>query len=414
MKLSLCLIVKNEEKKIKKCIESVKTIVNEIIVVDTGSDDNTVSVVKDLGAKVYYYKWNKDFSAARNYALKKAKGDWIIFLDSDEYVSEESLKYIKNIIDESEIMKCNSILIESININEDTNTIQSKLNIIKIFKNNSNLRYKGKIHEKIFNSNGNLQVMDGSEYIKVFHTGYSSSTLKEKNKAGRNIELLYEELDNNKNDSNIYFYLVESLLINNEIDKAYEYCDEVFRCGNGSVTGIYEKTYVHKLSILMHNNEDEKKICDTYKKAIEVNEFYPDFDAKMQIYYYSKNEYEKALEYSKRCIEKMNNYDQPIESWIMPKARDVYVMTGNIYDLLGLKRDSLQIWINILKFYKEDEYSLYKLLNIFKENESKEEILDFLKKIFDINNPKEKLTIIRAAIRTEDLELSKYLTNELS
>ena len=73
--LSLCMIVRNEERHIKRCLESVKGLVDEIIIVDTGSTDNTVSIAKRLGANVYLHEWENDFSKARNESLKYANGD---------------------------------------------------------------------------------------------------------------------------------------------------------------------------------------------------------------------------------------------------------------------------------------------------------------------------------------------------
>lgn len=255
--------------------------------------------------------------------------------------------------------------------------------------------------------------MDGSEFLKVFHTGYSSSIVKEKHKAERNLELLYQELKHKPNNSDLYFYLIESLLLNNDVKKAYDCCDEVFRCHNGTIIGIYEKTYLHKLSLSMHNNEDENIIIGIYEKALEENEFYPDFDEKMQTYYYSKEEYNKVLNYSKKCVEKMNNYEGNIESWALPKAKDIYTRMGEAYEKLDLKDNAIEIWIEILNNFKDDEYSLFKLMNFLKETESKEDILSFFKMILNFNNPKERLILIRAAIRTDDLEFSKYVVNEL-
>lgn len=82
--ISLCMIVKNEEENLGRCLDSVKDIVDEIIIVDTGSKDNTVKVAKQFGANVLFYQWNDDFAAARNFSISMAKHDWIFILDADE------------------------------------------------------------------------------------------------------------------------------------------------------------------------------------------------------------------------------------------------------------------------------------------------------------------------------------------
>ena len=87
--LSVCMIVKDEEETLPICLKSIKDIADEIIVVDTGSKDKTVEVAKSFGAKVYFFKWINDFSAARNESLKYATSDWLLVLDADEYLLPE-------------------------------------------------------------------------------------------------------------------------------------------------------------------------------------------------------------------------------------------------------------------------------------------------------------------------------------
>ncbi len=89
VKLSQCMIVKNEEKNIRRALSWAKEIAFEQIVVDTGSTDRTVEIAEEMGAKVYHFQWINDFSAAKNCAISHAKGNWIAFLDADEYFTGE-------------------------------------------------------------------------------------------------------------------------------------------------------------------------------------------------------------------------------------------------------------------------------------------------------------------------------------
>ena len=91
-RISQCMIVKNEEDKIEKALSWGKGIVSEQIVVDTGSTDRTVEIAEAMGAKIYHFEWIDDFSAARNFAISKAKYEWIAFLDADEYFLEEDAR----------------------------------------------------------------------------------------------------------------------------------------------------------------------------------------------------------------------------------------------------------------------------------------------------------------------------------
>lgn len=97
--IALCMIAKNEELLIKNAIESVNPIVDEIIVVDTGSTDKTKEIAQSCGAKIYDYVWQTDFAKAKNFAKEKAATDWILFLDADECMSKQDILDIKKVVD---------------------------------------------------------------------------------------------------------------------------------------------------------------------------------------------------------------------------------------------------------------------------------------------------------------------------
>lgn len=92
--ISLCMIVKNEEAVLKRCLESAKTVADEIVIVDTGSDDDTVRIAKEYTNRVYSYPWNDDFASARNFAFSKGTGDYLLWLDADDQISETELPKI--------------------------------------------------------------------------------------------------------------------------------------------------------------------------------------------------------------------------------------------------------------------------------------------------------------------------------
>ncbi len=97
MSISLCMIVKDEARFLRQCLESAKDLVDEIIIVDTGSKDKTVEIAEEFGAKVFNFKWSNDFSAARNFSISKATKEWILVLDADETISQQDILSIKNV-----------------------------------------------------------------------------------------------------------------------------------------------------------------------------------------------------------------------------------------------------------------------------------------------------------------------------
>ena len=116
--ISLFMITKNEEKNIANCLNSAKEIADEIIVVDTGSSDKTKQIARKFGAGVSDFKWNDDFSAARNESIKNAAKDWILVLDADEVLDGDGIKEIKNLV---ESKNADGYLMAQINYTNESN-----------------------------------------------------------------------------------------------------------------------------------------------------------------------------------------------------------------------------------------------------------------------------------------------------
>jgi len=144
--LSLCLIVRDEEEEIFDFLNKLKDHVDEIIIVDTGSKDKTKKIAKKFG-KVYDFKWNDDFSKARNFSISKANFDWILILDPDEVVDEKDLVKIKEIIRKKDILGYR--IIQETYYNDK---IISTRGICRLFRNDKRIKFVYPIHETVRNS----------------------------------------------------------------------------------------------------------------------------------------------------------------------------------------------------------------------------------------------------------------------
>lgn len=221
-KISLCMIVKNEEKYLAQCLNSVKDIVDEIIIVDTGSTDKTVEIAESFGAEIYYFQWTNSFSTARNESLKYASKDWILIMDGDDEFCSEDKEKFKELLQGS--MDDNSVyFFETLNYcgsTVDTNNISVNLNP-RLFKNNHGFCYEGDIHNQLVNRK--YSVKDLSKPIRIYHYGYLDESIASKKKRNRNIALLEEQIKNNPDDKYTHFNLGNEYFALGNMKKALEY-----------------------------------------------------------------------------------------------------------------------------------------------------------------------------------------------
>lgn len=194
--ITLSMIVKNEEKYLEECLNSVKDLVDEIIIVDTGSSDNTLEIAKTHNALIYTYKWINDFSAARNFALGKSTGSWILYMDADERLSKESVIKIKEIT--QRFNKTDKVGLRCFVNNIDEKNGKPKLmRYARFFRNTPEISFSGKVHEQIEDSlitNG-YDIIDTD--IEIIHIGYNIGDEGIKEKAQRNLDLLLTEYKEN-------------------------------------------------------------------------------------------------------------------------------------------------------------------------------------------------------------------------
>jgi tetratricopeptide (TPR) repeat protein len=182
MGLSVCLIVKNEEQHLSKCLNSVKSIADEIILVDTGSSDRTVSFAKKHKAKIFHFPWCDDFSKARNYAIAQATGQWILVIDADEILEQEAIAVLQSVMANDDCLAANLLRTES-----GTNKVPLSY-VLRLFRNHPEVQFWGCYHESIDQSITKLQERESHWLVfdvdtpVLHHHGYTASEIQRKQK----------------------------------------------------------------------------------------------------------------------------------------------------------------------------------------------------------------------------------------
>lgn len=265
------MIVKNEEKTLPQCLNSINKLVNEIIIVDTGSEDKTVEIAKSFGAKVYFFQWNDNFSEARNESLKYATKDWILILDADDELFEEDQINFKRLIN-SNLDKNLIYFFEThsyYGTTKDENSVTINLNP-RFFRNNEGTHYEGKIHNQLIYGKEKDSLVINS--IKVHHSGYLNDNIKIKNKRQRNISMLMDQIKDDPENYFAYFNLGNEFAALNDEKSALNYYYKSFK-GFDKLNG-YSFLLILKIVIInynLKNYEDAFKYID-----IGLN-YYPNF-----------------------------------------------------------------------------------------------------------------------------------------
>ncbi len=200
-RISLCIIARDEEKNLGRCLASVDGAVDEIVVVDTGSTDGTVAVAESYGARVFHYPWNGDFAAARNHALGQSTGDWILVLDADEELSPEANGALRKLVSLAGPEVNGFGFLMASWTGERAGLHLSTIVHPRLWRNRPEYRYRGRIHEWV---DIGPVVYTG---LRIYHYGYLRNTGRKREKAARNIALLQEELRKDPEDGYYLFQL---------------------------------------------------------------------------------------------------------------------------------------------------------------------------------------------------------------
>lgn len=266
--ISLCMITKNEEKYLEKCLNSVKDIVDEIIIVDTGSIDRTKEIANKFNAKIYDFKWIDDFSAARNESLKHAAKDWILVMDADETLDKEGISAIKDLVNGKDN---DSFLFLQKNytndskiagfVNEEHSYGNKKYSgwygsfIARLFRNKKGFEFEGAVHELVEPSIEKKKGKMSATSVMLHHYGNSDPETAAK-KRKTYLELCKEKIKQAPSGSS-YF----------------------------------------ELGVLYKENDDFENAVKSFKKAIELNPKQSMALYELGVIYGQQKNYDYAIKY---------------------------------------------------------------------------------------------------------------------
>lgn len=412
IKLSACTIVKNEELNIGKSIDSYKDFVDEIIIVDTGSIDKTKEIAESKGATVFEYEWKNDFAAAKNFALDKASGDWIVFLDADEWFDGDCAKNIKKAIEDAQNQNYSAVASKLINFYTEKEILETGMTI-RIFKHSDNIRFDRAIHEALFDLSKNI-ALPGifNENLVINHSGYMKDLVQKK--AKRNKMLLDKHFASGKFSPIDYFYgmrenLTENINISEYFYKLIENTpnyDELVSTFNVS-TSIDETKFkvVNALAEKYSFNYRVKLLQEIQNKYsnVPIFKFY-------EYLLFEKVDKKRAIQALQASIDLDENFGEAKEvrnNSFYSKKSEAYRILGEYNIFINDKLKALDCFTKSLGIDNKNVEALMGLLYTI-ANEKTEDIISFINSLFDISNKEIEQFLIDALRLTRFKEVFLY------
>ncbi|HWJ50349.1 MAG TPA: glycosyltransferase family 2 protein, partial [Solirubrobacteraceae bacterium] len=203
LRLSLCMIVRDEQEMLPRCLTAVADAVDEIVVVDTGSSDATVEIARSFGARVLEHPWNGSFADARNVSFDAATGDWLMYLDADEVLASDDVALLRSLTGRTwrEAFSLTEINYTG-ELHDGTAVTHDAL---RVFRSRPEYRFEGRVHEQIAaRLPGYLPERVEASGVRIEHYGYLASVRVRRNKSERNLELL--EIEQAEDDATPFLH----------------------------------------------------------------------------------------------------------------------------------------------------------------------------------------------------------------
>ncbi|BBI36138.1 glycosyltransferase [Cohnella abietis] len=413
--LSLCMIVKNEEKVLARCLESVQGLVDEIIIVDTGSTDGTKDIAKQYTEHLYDFVWINDFAIAKNEALRRTTAKWILVLDADEYLDKDQHEELRAFLSKTDCTQPIGYSLPIYNIIESINSGKFLESFaIRLFPNSPNIYFERPIHEQVVYRNGELPIKNYP--LIIFHTGYLKETLVEKEKSSRNLGI-FKDLKANKNFSEYdYFTLGNEYSSIRDYKKALYYYERALT-KNSETLSIFPfcRYQIVLVYIELQRYKDALSYIDDNIRRWPQH---PDHYSLKASIYERLGLTEEAIEYYLTAIQKAETYSGADgRFWHMTPSLGTHVPLNslvNLYQKLQNIPQTVYYLTKLVKLNPNDHLTLFRLLTLLTQNEQTPAIIDFLKKIFEFDNSVHLLKLLHVSLLLGSKELSQHFYEQCS
>lgn len=396
--LSVCMIVKNEEKVLRRSLESIVGLADEIVIADTGSSDSTKKIALGYTEKVFDYKWEDDFSKARNFAASKASGEWILVLDADEYVDRESFISFKRDF-KTNPPKENILTVQIVNFVGE-NAKDTLLNFHeRLYKNDGLISYYRSIHELLIHKNS-LEIR-GVSNLQIYHSGYMKSIVDEKDKSKRNLTLLKNKKDKEPID---YYFIGNEYDQLGDLDRAIKYYQKGFKLKD-NIHRDWVKKLLLRLVHALHKarrNSEAFNILDFCEKIFIELVDYKFYKGKI---FYELGEINKAETIFEEILLKRDQLkaDSSVDFLeLLP-----HKFLGHIKEKNKELHKAVHHYTKALSINDEDEYIWMRLINLLANHSSVEELSDFLNNNLIIRKNMTPLRVIKILHSVPNLNVQK-------
>ncbi|MDJ0625264.1 MAG: glycosyltransferase [Candidatus Caenarcaniphilales bacterium] len=293
--LALCMIVKDEEQRLERVLQSSHKIFDEIIIVDTGSSDKTKEIAGKFTEQIFDYKWNDNFAKARNFSISKCKSEYWMWLDADDYIEEadvEKLKQLKSYL-KNEYSEPDFFILPYHYCKGKDSTTKSLVLRERIFKVASKAKFIYPIHEIVQTSGlKGVTIKD----INIYHQDITLESRKDKTK--RNIKLINKALRsiNYKNDLHLQNHLGLAYLSLGDYKKAIKVYSKCFNeCVQREVGEIEQAKYLTKIAFCNEKLENYAKTIELCLQATAFDPFIREPFVLLAQSFYKLNSLQKAL-----------------------------------------------------------------------------------------------------------------------